>query len=86
MRLPAVALIVLSLAACAEPPPERQSEAAQEARKADDLANAINDPIDKAKAVEEIQEDYDSEQAEDIEAVERGDLPEEEPLDDSSGG
>jgi hypothetical protein len=87
MRLPLVLAIGLSLGACAEPPPEHQSEEAREARKADDLANAMHAPIDKARTTaEQAQEDYDSEQADTIDAAGNGDAPDAEPVDDSSGG
>ena len=79
MRLPIILAIVLSLAACAEPPPERLSEEAQQARKADDMAKAMQAPIDKAQSTaEQAQEDYDAEQAETIDAAGNGDAPAEE--------
>jgi hypothetical protein len=64
MRLPAVFLLALALAACSEaPPPERQSEEARAARDNSDLTQAMQTPIDKAKAVEDVQATHDAEQA-----------------------
>lgn len=89
MRLPAIAFLALALAACGsdDPPPEPQvaeSTEATEAAPAEDEATELRDhmqsPIDKAKAVEGLQEDYDSGQADAIEDAEG------EPLDDSGGG
>lgn len=47
-----VIIACLLLAACnMAPPPERQSEAARKAAEHHELRDAINRPIDKAKAV-----------------------------------
>ncbi len=65
--LPLFAL-VLALAACAEPPPpERQSAEAREAREASELRERINEPIDKAKAVDDVQKQQAEDQAAAIE-------------------
>jgi hypothetical protein len=58
-RLPTLllSLPILALSACAQPPPpERQSAEAKKAREASELREHINTPIDKAKAVEDVQE------------------------------
>jgi hypothetical protein len=58
-RLSALPLLTLALALAAcdlAPPPERQSADAKEAREATELRERIQQPIDKAKAVEDVQE------------------------------
>ena len=69
MRLSTLSLLplVLALAACAEPPPERQSAEAKKAREATELRERINAPIEKAKAVEDVQEQQAKDQAAAIE-------------------
>ena len=60
--------LVLALASCAEPPPpERQSEGAKQARDASQLRKEIQTPIDKAKGVEDVQEQQAEDQANAIE-------------------
>ena len=56
-RLPTLSLLTLALALTAcdlAPPPERQSEEARKAREATELRDRIQQPIDKAKAVEDV--------------------------------
>ena len=62
------------LAGCnaSPPPPERQSEEAKAARDNSDLTQAIQTPIDKAKAVEDVQEAHDAEQRDAIDEQEEG--------------
>lgn len=69
LPLPPLALLaLLVLAACAEPPPpERQSADAKKAREHRELRDAIQTPIDKAKGVEDVQEEHDQDQAAAIE-------------------
>src|SRR4026209_1597040 len=52
----------LSLAACdLAPPPERMSDEAKEAREHTELRDTIQQPIDKAKGAEQIQQQGDEE-------------------------
>ncbi len=57
MRAPTAVFAIIAcllLAACGmAPPPERQSEAARKANEHHELRDAINRPIDKAKAVDD---------------------------------
>ena len=65
MRLP-VLLACLALGACdLAPPPDQQSEAAQKAMEHNDLRDAIQQPIDRAKTANDpnVQADKDREQA-----------------------
>ena len=64
--LPMIATI-LTLAACAEPPPEHQSAEAKKAREHHELRDSIQTPIDKAKGVDAVQEQQAEDQKKAIE-------------------
>ena len=69
-RLPALSLLTLALATAGcdlTPPPERQSAEAKQAREATELRERIQQPIDKAKAVEDVQEKQAEDQKQAIE-------------------
>jgi hypothetical protein len=75
MRLPSFVLPTLLLAAAlpiaacdVTPPPERQSAEAQKAREHHELRDTIQQPIDKAKGVEQIQQQGDEERRKQMEA------------------
>jgi hypothetical protein len=48
--------LTLTLAACSEPPPEHLSAEAKKAREHHELRDQINNPINKAKGVDAVQE------------------------------
>ena len=84
-------LCTFALAACDAAPPAPakapQTQEDQQEEEASALREHIQTPIDKAKAVDEVREDHDSEQADTIDAAGAGDeVTDEEPVDDSSGG
>lgn len=71
----AVLLLVLSCAACSRPqppptdePPEPQARAATEGAQATELRDAIQQPIERAKAVEEAVRDAAEQQQAEIDA------------------
>lgn len=67
MRPFAIAACLL-LAACGMgPPPERESAAAKQAREATELRDAMQRPIDKAKAVDDVQKKQAEEQRKAVE-------------------
>jgi hypothetical protein len=62
-QLIAVLALSAALAACdVAPPPEKQSADAQKAAEHTELRDAINTPIDKAKAANDPNEQHDKDQ------------------------
>jgi hypothetical protein len=59
--------VILTLAACAEPPPEHQSAEAKKAREHHELRDSIQTPIDKAKGVDAVQQQQSEDQKKAIE-------------------
>ena len=65
MRISALLLCLLASACTMAPPPDQQSEAAQNAAKHTELNDAIQRPIDRAKSANDpnLQHDQDQEKA-----------------------